>query len=215
MLKAQCKQMNENHDLEDNNKSKSDDVKFVEDDYESSMLNLYSMMQGLDLDSVHEVWTRWYNNVLLNPQEEVAITVCSNQQASNNEFIFEHQIATNFDMLNEFDIFINYQRLLDKICQEDELNTLLLDWIKEKETKIYNKQLDHEISISNPYQVHTEGAQKKRLKSALDDVSNAIANKQCNSKTDKDIGGQGKCVCSNCKSTGHNARTCDLKKNKS
>ncbi|CAG8776840.1 18379_t:CDS:1, partial [Gigaspora margarita] len=92
-----------------------------------------------------------------------------------------------------------------QLGQENELNTLLLDWIKEKETEIYDKQLDHEISISNPYQVHTKGAQKKHLKSALDDISNAIANKQCNSKTDKDIGGQGKYVCSNCKSTGHNA----------
>ncbi|CAG8823953.1 29957_t:CDS:2, partial [Gigaspora margarita] len=88
--------------------------------------------------------------------------------------------------------------------QEDELNTLLLDWIKEKKTEIYDKQLDHEISISNPYQVYTKGARKKHLKSALDDISNAIANKQCNSKTDKDIGSQGKYVCSNCKSTRHN-----------
>ncbi|CAG8756803.1 2625_t:CDS:2, partial [Gigaspora rosea] len=240
MLKAQRQQMNE----KDNNKSKNDDVKFVEDDYESSMLNLYSMMQGLDLASVHKVWSvstieENKTHFIALYGKEVAITVCSNQQASNNEFIFEHQIATNFDMLNEIrhthklseTVRQNLSRktknnqgfgyakkaidLALQLGQEDELNTLLLDWIKEKETEIYDKQLDHKISISNPYQVHTKGARKKCLKSALDDVSNAIANKQCNSKTDKDIGGQGKRVCSNCKSTGHNARTCDLKKNKS
>ncbi|KAF0558813.1 hypothetical protein F8M41_007783 [Gigaspora margarita] len=76
MLKAQCHQMNESllyrakeikdwkllidsqdHDLEDNNKSKNNDIKFVEDDYKSSMLNLYLMMQDLDLASVHKVWS--------------------------------------------------------------------------------------------------------------------------------------------------------------
>ncbi|CAG8794855.1 22191_t:CDS:1, partial [Gigaspora margarita] len=98
-----------------------------------------------------------------------------NQQASNNEFIFEHQIATNFDMLNEIrhtyklsetirqnlshktkcnQGFGYAKKAIDlalQLGQEDKLNMLLLDWIKEKETEIYDKQLDHEISISNPY----------------------------------------------------------------
>ncbi|CAG8584257.1 267_t:CDS:2, partial [Gigaspora margarita] len=138
----------------------------------------------------------------------------------------------NPEMLNQVEFLVNigykavktdasetYRRLMQlqyeetaidlalQLDQENELNMLLLDWIKEKETKIYNKQLDYEISISNPYQIHTKGAQKKHLKSALDDVSNAIANKQYNSKTDKNIGSQSKYVCSNCKSTGHNACT--------
>ncbi|CAG8709407.1 8951_t:CDS:2 [Gigaspora margarita] len=198
----------EDYNLEDNNKLKNDDIKFVEDDYKSSILNLYSIIQDLDSASIHEVSTIEENKMhfIALYGKEVTITICSNQQASNNEFIFEHQIATNFDILNE----IRYTHKLSETVKQN--LSYKTKYNQEKETKIYNKQLDHKISISNSYQVHTKGAQKKYLKSALDDVFNAIANKQYNSKTDKDIGDQIKYVCSNCKSTRHNDRTCDLKK---
>ncbi|CAG8805844.1 20000_t:CDS:1, partial [Racocetra fulgida] len=45
-------------DLEENNGFKNDySIKFIKDNYESTMLNLCSMMQYLDTTSIHEVWS--------------------------------------------------------------------------------------------------------------------------------------------------------------
>jgi len=45
---------------------------------------------------------RWYNNIFSNTQEELAITICSRKLAPDDDkLVYEHQIGTNFDILNE------------------------------------------------------------------------------------------------------------------
>jgi hypothetical protein len=56
---------------------------------------------------------------------------------------------------------------------EDELNTLLQCWVKDKEKKIHDRNeiesnKENWLNISNPYQTRTKGASKKRMKNALE-----------------------------------------------
>ena len=106
---------------------------------------------------------RWYIDMTYESQKEVAITVCNKNLASDDKVIYEHQIETNFDMLNEIrhtQVFsetvkknltqrVKYSQglgyakkalnlALENGC-ENELNKLLQHWIKEKEKEIYNE----------------------------------------------------------------------------
>lgn len=62
---------------------------------------------------------------------------------------------------------------------EDELNELLQRWIRDKE-KENKKVSDKEnlLNINNPYKTRTKGAPKKRLKSAVEDVTSKYINKK-------------------------------------
>ncbi|CAG8756397.1 6747_t:CDS:2, partial [Racocetra fulgida] len=130
--------------------------------------------------------SRWYNDILSTPQEEY-----------NQGFGYAKK-AINLAL---------------QLGEEDELNELLLDWINKKERKIRDSRLEDEtLNISNPYQIRTKGAPKKRLKSVLEIISNTNNKNQCNNNSDKDVVNQGRYICSTCKNIGHNARTCELKK---
>jgi hypothetical protein len=136
----------------------ANNVKFAEDNYESILSNLASLITYIDQDSIHEVWhvstieqdkehfvvvygnanhlctcmylvtrgivcrhffsvmlasnkamfhvglipNRWYIDITYESQKEAAIIVCNKKLASDDsEVVYEHQIETNFDMLNE------------------------------------------------------------------------------------------------------------------
>src|ERR1044071_7827332 len=107
-----------------------------------------------------------------NSQEEIAITICSIKNVSNNdEFIYEHQIETNFDTLNKI---CHTQAFLETVKQnlsykakynkgsgyakkainlalemgcEGELNKLLQYWIKNKERE--NKDISDKENFLN------------------------------------------------------------------
>src|SRR6266498_3861545 len=112
----------------------------------------------------------------------------------------------NFDMLNEIrhtQVFLETvkqnltrqvkynqgfgyaKRIIDlalEIGCEDDLNNLLQNWIKKKEKeRIDNLKSDSNnenlSNISNPHQTHTKGASKKRVKSALEDITTKYVNK--------------------------------------
>ena len=132
-----------------------------------------------------------------NPQEEFAITICSSKSASDdNKIAYEHQIRTNFDVLNEichtqlfsetvrqnlsrqakYNQSFGYAKQavglsLEMGC-ENELNKVLQNWISKKKREIRDKQLrsnkENLPNISNPYQTRTKGAPKKRVKNALE-----------------------------------------------
>jgi len=147
---------------------------------------------------------RWYNEITLDPQEEAAIAICSKKY--NGEFKYEHQIQTNFDGLNKIrcvQVFsesvkqnlshkakynqgFGYAKrainLALEIGCENELNSLLQCWIKEKEKEIDDKNKNESNKenlpdISNPYQTRTKGAPKKRMKSALEKGKTIYTNK--------------------------------------
>ena len=144
---------------------------------------------------------RWYNNETINdPQKEVAITIFSQKLSSDDaEPVYEHQIEPNFDTLNEIrnlQIFsetvrqnlshkvkynqgIGYAKkavdlALEMGC-ENELNKILQDWIKSKERIICDNlsksNKENLPNISNPHQVRTKGAPKKRIKSTLENTT--------------------------------------------
>lgn len=136
---------------------------------------------------------RWYIDITYDPQKEAAITVCNKNLASDgSDVIYEHQIETNFDRLNEIrhtQVFsetvkknlshqVKYSQglgyakkalnlALENSC-ENELNKLLQHWIKEKEKEIYESNKENLPNISNPRQTRTKGAPKKRIKSTLE-----------------------------------------------
>ncbi|RHZ59905.1 hypothetical protein Glove_360g110 [Diversispora epigaea] len=113
--------------------------------------------------------SRWYNDVTFNPQKEFAITIRSKESETDDKSIYEHQIRTNFDILNEFPIGLALE-----MGYEDELNTILRNWISEKKRERQpecTSNKENLPSISNPYQTRTKGAPKKRLKNALEDVT--------------------------------------------
>ena len=250
-------------------KQKSDtkhNVKFAEDDYESKLSNLYSLISYLDRAVIHEVWSvttieqnkehfvvlygnanhlctcmwlvtrglicrhffsvmfnskmamfhiglipsRWYSDIFSSTQEELAITVCGKKYASDDgKIVHEHQIRTNFDVLNE----IRHTQLFSETVKqnlsrkakynegfgyakraiglslelrcEDEINEILQGWIRKKEIEIRDKQLGCIIgskenlpNISNPHQVRTKGAPKKRVKNALESTTTKHSNKK-------------------------------------
>ncbi|CAG8773889.1 2848_t:CDS:2, partial [Racocetra fulgida] len=76
----------QNLNLKENSESDNHvNIKFHEDNYESTLLNLHLMMKYLDSVSIYEV----------------AITICSSREASRNEIVYKHRVVTNFDILNE------------------------------------------------------------------------------------------------------------------
>jgi hypothetical protein len=232
-------------------------IEFAEDNYESMILNLDSLIKCINRTSIHEVWrvttieknkehfvvvfgnanhlctcmhlitkglvcrhffsvmlnsdkamfhiglipARWYNSETTNdPQKEAAITIFSKKSSSDDrEFVYEHPIEPNFDILNEirnvqmfsetvkqnlshkvkYNQGIGYAKkavnlALEMGC-EDELNKLLQDWIKVKERTIRDNlsksNKENLPNISNPRQVRTKGAPKKRVKSALENTT--------------------------------------------
>ncbi|PKK62351.1 hypothetical protein RhiirC2_790510 [Rhizophagus irregularis] len=140
------------------------------------------------------------------PQKEAAITIFSKKSLSDNrEFVYEHLIEPNFDILNEirnvqifsetvkFNLFykvkynqdIGYAKkavnlALEMGC-EDELNKLLQNWIKVKERTIRDNlsksNKENLPNISNPRQVRTKGAPKKCVKSTLENTTTKYHNK--------------------------------------
>ncbi|CAG8780041.1 17000_t:CDS:2, partial [Cetraspora pellucida] len=118
----------DNSKLEKQNYKRNNAAKFefAEDDYESALLNLNSLIAYLDHANVHE---RAINLAL-------------------------------------------------QMGCKDEINQILQHWIKEKEKKICDEQLEDELEfskenrpcISNPYQTRIKGAQKKH-KNILNDVT--------------------------------------------
>ncbi|RHZ85076.1 hypothetical protein Glove_71g119 [Diversispora epigaea] len=262
-------------------------IKFAEDDYESKISNLRSLITHLNQTTIHEIWSvktieqnkehfvilygsanhlctcmwlvtrglvcrhffsimfnsdkamfhiglipsRWYNDVTFNPQKEFAITIRSKESETDDKSIYEHQIRTNFDILNEFrntqlfsetvranlshkakyNLGFGYAKqaigLALEMGYEDELNTILRNWISEKKRERQpecTSNKENLPSISNPYQTRTKGAPKKRLKNALEDVTKN-QHKQNNKQDGFTI--QTKYICSYCKGVGYNARS--------
>jgi len=124
---------------------------------------------------------RWYNEMTLDPQQEVAITVHNKKHILDNEFAHKHKIDTNFDGLNKIRYTQEFSETVKKklshkvkynqgfgyakrainlaleIGCEDELNTLLQHWVRDKEKEIHvqnESELNKEIlpNITNPYQ---------------------------------------------------------------
>ncbi|CAB4442956.1 unnamed protein product [Rhizophagus irregularis] len=189
-------------------------IEFAEDNYESMILNLDSLIKCINRTSIHEAMfhiglipARWYNSETTNdPQKEAAITIFSKKSSSDDrEFVYEHPIEPNFDILNEirnvqmfsetvkqnlshkvkYNQGIRYAKkavnlALEMGC-EDELNKLLQDWIKVKERTIRDNlsksNKENLPNISNPRLVRTKGAPKKRVKSALENTTTKYHNK--------------------------------------
>ena len=61
---------------------------------------------------------------------------------------------------------------------EDELNELLQYWIKNKKRENKNISNNENSNISNPYQTRTKGTLKKRIKSAVEDVTAKYVNRK-------------------------------------
>ncbi|CAB5360724.1 unnamed protein product [Rhizophagus irregularis] len=179
-------------------------IEFAEDNYESVLSNLASLITYIDQESIHEAMfhvglipNRWYIDITYEFQKEAAIIVCNNA-SGDSEVVYEHQIETNFNMLNEIrhtQVFsetvkknlsnqakysqgLGYAMkalnlALENGC-ENELNRLLQHWIKDKEKEIYVNQENESnkenlSNISNPYKTRTKGAlKKKRIKSTLE-----------------------------------------------
>src|SRR5688572_18487633 len=71
---------------------------------------------------------------------------------------------------------------------EDDLNSLLQNWIKKKEKeRSDNLKSDSNNenlpNISNPHQTHTKGASKKHVKSALEGITTKRVNKGKNKES--------------------------------
>jgi hypothetical protein len=142
--------------------------------------------------------SRWYNNMFSSFQEEFAITICGKKcESDGSKLIYEHQIRTNFDVLNE----IRHTQLFSETVKqnlshkakynkgfgyakkaiglalemgcENEINEILQSWIRKKEGEIRDSQLERENlpNVSNPYQTRTKGAPKKRVKNVLEDIT--------------------------------------------
>ena len=120
--------------------------------------------------------------------------------------MYEHRIETNFNTLNEirnvqffsetvkqnlshqvkYNQGIGYaKRAVDlalEIGCENELNKLLQNWIKEKERVIHDSlsksNKKNLPNISNPHQVRTKGAPKKRVKSVLENTAAKFRNRK-------------------------------------
>src|SRR5256884_3202649 len=173
---------------------------------------------------------RWYNKKALNYQKEPAVTICKKRATNCVDPVYEHQIAPDFDLLYDirhtqafsenakqnlshqakYNQGFGYAKRvigisLDMGC-EDELNGILQSWIKEKEkerqseTLTCNSNKENLSNVSNPHRTRTKGAPRKRIKNVLEE-------NQSQKKS------SGRYNCSYCKSSGHNARRCELKKN--
>src|SRR5277367_5618593 len=128
---------------------------------------------------------------------------------------------------------------LDVGC-EDEINGILQGWIKKKESEIHGRNLESNKenlpNISNPHQTRTKGAPKKRIKNALERATTK-SRKQAGKRQNKPntlplshpsplppppnefprelqeiTNHKTKYICSYCKGSGHNSRSCKLKK---
>lgn len=165
--------------------------------------HFFSVMLSSDKAMFHIglIPSRWYNNeITYDFQQEVAITVASKKHSSDgNENVYEHQIETDYTILNEirhtqtfsetvkqnlsrqakYNQGFGYaKRAIDlafEIGCENELNTLLRNWIKEKENVIHEsisefneENLSH---INNPHQTRTKGAPKKRVRNSLENAT--------------------------------------------
>ncbi len=142
--------------------------------------------------------------MIFDSQKEAAITIGGNKNVSNsNEFIYKHQIETNFDTLNKIyhiQVFsetvkqnlshkakynkgFGYAKKAINLALEmgckDKLNELLQHWIRDKEKE--NKKVSDKknfLNINNPYKTYTKGAPKKCLKSIVEDITSKYINKK-------------------------------------
>ncbi|CAG8603631.1 9906_t:CDS:2, partial [Diversispora eburnea] len=198
---------NDERDQFDNNKQdQSDDDEQNQSDNESSTNHLctcmwlvtwglvcrhfFSIMFNLDkaMFYIGLISSRWYNDVTFNPQKEFAITIRSKESETDDKSIYEHQIRTNFDILNEFrntqlfsetvranlshkakyNLGFGYAKqaigLALEMGYEDELNMILRNWISEKKRERQpecTSNKENLPNISNPYQTRTKGTSKK------------------------------------------------------
>ncbi|CAB5370180.1 unnamed protein product [Rhizophagus irregularis] len=181
-------------------KQKDSKVKFAEDDYESKLSNLRSLILYLGHTVIQEHSRRTCNRNFS----------CSKKNVPDDDkLVYEHQIRVNFDILNE-------------ICHMQLFSETVKQNLSHK-TK-YNE------GFSNPHQARTKGAPKKHVKNTLKNTTikynNNIKNrqdmmklnvkapnKQSRSELQPEIPiRQTKYICSYCKGNGHNARSCELKK---
>ncbi|CAB5362544.1 unnamed protein product [Rhizophagus irregularis] len=172
-------------------------IEFAEDNYESVLSNLASLITYIDQESIHEVWH--VSTIEQNKEHFVVVYGNANHLCTcDSKVVYKHQIETNFNMLNEIrhtQVFsetvkknlsnqVKYSQGLgyakkalnlafENSC-ENELNRLLQHWIKDKEKEIYVNQENESnkenlLNISNPYKTRTKGApKKKRIKSTLE-----------------------------------------------
>ncbi|PKC08875.1 hypothetical protein RhiirA5_375906 [Rhizophagus irregularis] len=170
---------------------KDSKVKFAEDDYESKLSNLCSLFSYLDHAVIHEVWS--VTTIEQNKEHFVNLS----RKAKYNEGFGYAKRAIGLS--------------LELRC-ENEINEILQSWIRKKEIEIRDRQLGCIIeskknlpNISNPHQTCIKGALKKHVKNTLENTTI----KYSNNKNRQDIK---KYICSYCKGSGHNARSCELKK---
>ena len=153
--------------------------------------HFFSVMLASDKAMFHIglISKRWYNEIT-NETQEVAITVCNKKSASDgSEAVYEYQIETNFNILNEIRCTQVYsetvkhnlsrqakynqgfgyaKRAIDLAFEmgcESDLNGLLQNWITEKEKERSDNQesesnKENVPKISNPHKTRTKGAPK-------------------------------------------------------
>ncbi|CAB4490355.1 unnamed protein product [Rhizophagus irregularis] len=149
-------------------KQKDSKVKFAEDDYESKLSNLRSLILYLGYTVIQEVWS--VTTIEKNKEHFVHLrrTCNRNLQQKNapddDKLVYEHQIRVNFDILNE----IRHMQLFSETVKqnlshkakynegfgyakkaigmslelgcENEINEILQSWIRKKEREICDKQ---------------------------------------------------------------------------
>ncbi|CAB4425442.1 unnamed protein product [Rhizophagus irregularis] len=195
-------------------------IEFAEDNYESVLSNLASLITYIDQESIHEVWhvstieqnkehfvvvygnanhlctciylvirgivcrhffsmmlasnkamfhvglisNQWYIDITHESQKEAAIIVCNNA-SGDSEVVYEHQIETNFNMLNE----IRHTQVFSETIKKNLSNQVKYSQGLGYAKKALNLAFENGCENDNSYKTRTKGApKKKRIKSTLE-----------------------------------------------
>ncbi|PKK70398.1 hypothetical protein RhiirC2_711936 [Rhizophagus irregularis] len=217
VLKIQRRQMNESllyrvkkienwEHLLERSDEKDSKVKFAEDDYESKLSNLCFLFSYLDHAVIHEVWSV----MTIEQNKEHFVVLYGN---TNYLCTCMWLVTRELSWIRKKEIEIRDRQLERIIGSKENLP-----------------------NISNPHQTRTKGAPKKRVKNALENTTIKYSNnknrqdikklndkhheksikelnKQPRNELQREISiHQTRYICSYCKGSGHNARSCELKK---
>ncbi|CAB4390070.1 unnamed protein product [Rhizophagus irregularis] len=223
-------------------KQKDSKVKFAEDDYESKLSNLRSLILYLGHTVIQEVWS--VTTIKKNKEHFVVLYGNANHLCTCMWLVTRGLVCCHFfSVMFNSDIAMFHIGLIparwynDIFSSTQEELAIAISLDKKKEREIRDKQQECTIgfkenlpNISNPHQARTKGAPKKHVKNTLKNTTikynNNIKNrqdmmklnvkapnKQSRSELQPEIPiRQTKYICSYCKGNGHNARSCELKK---
>ncbi|PKC60053.1 hypothetical protein RhiirA1_399491 [Rhizophagus irregularis] len=209
-------------DVDTRSDEKDSKVKFAEDDYESKLSNLCSLFSYLDHAVIHEVWS-----VTTIEQNKEHFVNLSRKAKYNEGFGYaKRAIGLSLELRCENEINEILQSWIRK--KEIEIRDRQLGCIIESKKNLPN--------ISNPHQTCIKGALKKHVKNTLENTTIKYSNnknrqdikklndkhheksikelnKQPRNELQREISThQTRYICSYCKGSGHNARSCELKK---